>query len=308
MKRLIVRMVLGILAVAFFAVCVIARLSPHLLAGVQFVPRWVWCALAGITTAVFVATWVPFKRIGARLFLKMLLRLQCMVQTPAFQKRVLPAVLRPILYPLVRAALLWFLWMVFTNPDKLRFPNPQANETFAQINTMLDQLKVSFEQRSSGPPANESERDRGIALSRAMTWGMAGVAIILLTTVVLGTHPTTDLAALVAAACFAYAIPTLIACGFIQVSHTDASILPPTVREALSVTFKMHLAQFFVCVGVAAMLWSYDPIVSGVFMLAVYWAYRQINKAMQARVNKPKEGPAALSRPAQPQDKGLSSP
>ena len=100
---------------------------------------------------------------------------------------------------------------------------------------------------------------------------------------------------------------SIIACGFIQVSHTDTSILPPTVREALSVTFKMHLAQFLVCAGLAAMLWSYDPIVSGIFVVAVYWAYRLINKAMLARVNKPKEEPAAVSQPAQPQDEGLPS-
>lgn len=307
MKSLIVRIVLGILAAAFFAVCVIAEVRPYLLVDVRSVPMWSWYTLAGTATAVFVATWIPFKRIGAKLVLKILLHLQRTIQTTTFQKRVLPAVLRPILYPIIRVALIWFLWTAFTNPDKLKFPNPESNETFSQINTMLDQIKASFEQRVSGPPANENERDRGIAVSRAMTWGMAGVAIILLTTVILGTHPTTDRAALVAAACFAYAIPTLIACGFIQVSHTDTSILPPTVREAVNVTFKMHLAQFFVCIGVVAMLWSYDPIVSGIFMVAVYWAYRQINRAMLARVAKPKEGPATLSQPTQTQDKELPS-
>ena len=56
-----------------------------------------------------------------------------------------------------------------------------------------------------------------------------------------------------------------------------------------------------------AMLWSYDPIVSGIFMVGVYWAYRQINKAMLARVAKPKEGPATLSQPTQTQDKELPS-
>lgn len=308
MKRLIARIVLGILTVAFVAVCVIAEVRPYLLADTRLVPMWIWYALAGTTPAVLVATWIPFKRIGAKLLLKVLVCLQRAVQTPTFQKRMLPAVLRPILHPIVRVALVWFVWRVFTNPEKLRWSNPEGNEKLLQINSLLDQLKASFEQRVSGQPVNESERDRNIAVSRAMTWGMAGVAIVLLTTVVLGTHPTTDKAALVAAACFAYAIPTLIACGFIQVSHADTSILPPTVREALNVTFKMHLAQFFVCVGVAAMLWSYYPIVSGIFIVAVYWAYQQINKVMLARVNKPKEGPVTLSPPAQPQDKGLLSP
>jgi hypothetical protein len=305
MRRLIVRIVLAVLAAAFVAVCVIAKVRPHLLVDVRSVPMWVWRALAGTTCVVFVATWIPFKRIGYKLLLKALLRLQRIVQTPTFQKRVLPAVLRPVLYPLVHAGLVWVVWRLFTNPDKLRFANPEANEKFAQVNELLDKVKAAFEKRLTGTAPNENEKDRTIAVNRAMTWGVAGVAIVLLTTVIVATHPTTDRAALVSAACLAYAIPTLIACGFIQVSYPDTSIERPTVREVLRVTHRIYLALFFVFVGLAAMLWSYDPIVSGVFIIAVYWAYQLINRAFKARVAKPKEKPAP---PQLSQNEGTATP
>lgn len=307
MKRLIARVALGILAATFVAVSVIAKVRPRLLMDVRSVPMWVWYALAAATSAIFVATWLPFKRIGLKLLLKVLLGVQRIVQTSTFQKRVLPAVLLPVLRPLIRAALAWFVWKLFTDPDRLRFPNPEAHEKFSEINTMLDQVKASFDRKLTGTAPNEYEKDRTIAVNRAMTWGVAGVAIVLLTTVIVATHPPTDKAALVAAACFAYAIPTLIACGFIQVSYSDTSIERPTVREVLSVTHRIYLALFFVFVGLAAMLWSYDPIVSVVFVFAVYWAYQLISRALKVRVAKPTEG-SAKPPPQFSQDENAGPP
>lgn len=150
---------------------------------------------------------------------------------------------------------------------------------------MVVQIKAILE-KTAEYPADDVERERGIALNSSMTWGVAGAALILLTTVIASDHPS-DKSALIAAACFAFAIPTLVVSGFIQLSYahskpSDHGIQPPTMRHVLRILIRTYIAYFLVTVGTAAMLWSYDWKVSVVFIVSLYLALRLYRRTVKA--------------------------
>lgn len=100
------------------------------------------------------------------------------------------------------------------------------------------------------------ERDR--ALGQTMTWGTAGVGVVILTTVVAAR--TFNPATLVATAAFALAIPFLVVLGLayaIQNDHKAAR--PPTTRDSILLINLIYAAQFVFYFGLAALLWGYDP-------------------------------------------------
>lgn len=184
----------------------------------------------------------------------------------------------------------WVIWKMFKAPEQIQVPDPKVMEMLAQIKAMLE--------RRTAYPTDEAARERGAALNQTMTWGVAGAALVLLTTIIVATHPLTDKAALIPAACFAYAIPTLVMCGFIQLSYasakpSDQGIQPPTLRQVMKVMGRTHTAYFLVCVGMAAMLWSYDWKISIVFVVSLYWAYRLYRRTVT--VGTPKQRLTAVS-------------
>lgn len=264
MWRIVVRVAFAILAAGSLTLAVLTALYQ------QRWPAWAWCALAGIACIGLLLTCVRLKPsrwpsfVSLKLKIWSLQTLKWLINKRAFQY----IVFRPFAF----GVLVWIVWRLFTDPDKLNASgNPQVAAMVAQIKAMMD--------KRTEYPKNGPERDRGIALNQSMTWGVAGAAIILLTTEIVATHPAADKAALIAAACFAFAIPTLVISGFIQLTHasaapSDQGIQSPTLRQAMKVIGRTHMAYFFVCVGVAAMLWSYDWKVSVVFMMALYWALR----------------------------------
>lgn len=279
MRRIILRTVLAVLVAGLFASAVITELYPSALMGW---PVWVWYSATGVACVALSLTWIrspPSKwpyLIKLRLQIWGLQLLKRFIQTRLFKYLVLR--------PFVLGFICWFVWKVFKAPEQIRVSDPKAREMLAQIGAQLE--------AKSPWPTDNAAREQGIALNRTMTWGVAGAALVLLTTVVVATHPSTDRAALIAAACFAFAIPTLIGCGFIQMSHASATpseqgIQPPTLRQALKVLGRAHTAYFFVCVGMAAMLWSYSWIASVVFVLALYRAFRLYRRTVTIGTAKP---------------------
>ena len=250
--------------------------------------------LAGVTCVALPLTWIrsrPFKWpliIGIKLTVWGLRLLKWLIKKRTIQYLVF----RPFAF----GTLAWIIWKVITDPDRLNASgNPQVAE-------LLVQIKATINKRAEYP-TNDVERDRGIAFSQSMTWGVAGAALILLTTILVATHPT-DKAALIATACFAFAIPTLVMCGFIQLSHahsnpSDTGIQPPTLREALKVISRTHIAYFFVCIGVAAMLWSYDWNVSIAFIVSLYLPLRLYRRTV--KVGTAKQPPATETVALPPQ-------
>ena len=281
MGRIILSTALAILSAGLITLAVIAELYPSAL---MAWPVWVWYALAGVTCVALSLTWIPVKPsqwpriIGIKLknlVLKLtiwgLQRLMLAMRSRIFRYLVFR--------PFSLGVLAWILWKLFTDPDRLNASgDPRVAELVVQIKAMLD--------KTAEYPTNDAERERGIALNRSMTWGVAGAALVLLTTDIVATHPS-DKAALIAAACFAIAIPTLVVCGFIHLSHahstpSDRGIQPPTMRHMLKVLNRTYTAYFLVSVGMAAMLWSYDWTVSVVFIISLYLALRLYRRTVTA--------------------------
>ena len=272
---LILRVVLALVAAVSFSLTVITELCP--LAALQPVPVWSWYVLTACACVAFAGTWIRSRPSAWPQIIKLRLKVAGLKLLIWVMKR--PTFQYLVVRPVALGALTWVIWKIFAEPDKLHGLDPR-------VAPMVVQLKASLERRTKHS-LNETDRDRSINLNRAMTWGVAGVAIVLLTTVIVATHPSTDKAALFAGACFAFAIPILIACGFVQMSHADTTIEPPTVREVWKVTNRIYLAYVIVCFGMAAMLWSYDWIVSVIFVVSLYLAFRLIRRALKGRTAKP---------------------
>jgi hypothetical protein len=277
MGRIILGSALAVLLVGFSTLAIITELSPSALMGW---PVWVWYTLAGATCVALSLTRIramPSKWpeiIGLKLKIWGLQLSMWVIKKRTFQYL--------IFRPFALGIMAWIMWKVFTDPDRLASSNPQVAEMIARIKTMLDKVAEY--------PTDDAERERGIALNRSMTWGVAGAAVVLLTTVIVATHPS-DKAALIAAACFAYAIPALIVCGFIQLSHAHSTpnnqgIQPPTMRQSLKILNRTYVAYFLVCVGAAAMLWSYDWKVSIVFIVSLYLALRLYRETVKVGTTK----------------------
>ncbi|HZT04523.1 MAG TPA: hypothetical protein VFA39_19905 [Steroidobacteraceae bacterium] len=277
MWRIFLRIVLAVAAAGLLALSIILDLYP--LPVLSRLPVWAWYALAGAACIALSLTWVRLKPsrwpryLGSKLAIAILRGLKWL--TP----RVIQS--RTFHYLVSRPFIIGFAFRFFrkiwTTSEHIELPDPQAMETITQIRTMLETRR---EWPTDGPA-----RELGLALNRTMTWGVAGAALVLLTTVLLEGHPLTDKATLIAAACFAYAIPTLVMCGFILMSHagaksSDQGIQPPTLRQGLKVLGRTHTAYMVVCIGMAAMLWSLDWKVSLVFVLSIYWAYRLYKKTI----------------------------
>lgn len=297
MRRITLRIVLGILAAWLIALAVTTRLQPRLLTGWPSIPVWAWSTLAAITCGIFSATWWwPrftnwIRALASKLIICVLKLLQkislWIIQTRAFKHLVLGS--------RARGFLTWFVWKALTHPETLNIPDTQAT-------LLLSQLEESLDKRKWGQSVNENERDRAIAFNQAQTWGVAGAATLLLTTVILGEHPT-DGAAVFAGACFAAAIPILIACGLIQKSYSDSdnpTLQPPSLREGLAVIAKMQFAQLLVCIGLIALLWNYNWIVSVVFIIACMMAWRLFRRSVMERAKTPEAtgGPVMPPPPA----------
>jgi hypothetical protein len=167
-------------------------------------------------------------------------------------------VLRPVVLPLRYLGLLLIAREAYKT-GTIESTDPKAAE-------MLAGIKAGWNARiSSGEHANTYG-----AMGQAMTWGLAGVAVVLLTTIV--AYRLSGPAIYVAAGCFALATPILLVFGLLS------ALRPPTVKATVLVHVPVTLAQEIVGVGFAAFLWSYQPWISALFMMSCGVAWRLFQK------------------------------
>lgn len=219
------------------------------------------------------------RQLSIRLRISCLQLLARILKTSWFQWWLRRAVVRPLVFALGA----WFFWKLFRDPQSLaENAGPQVAQLVATVQAQLDQKVQRYGQ------------DRTLAIDQTMTWGAAGAAVLLLTTMV-ATH-TADVSGEIAAACFALAIPLLTVCGMVLSIQTDPKSEPPTVREVLRAAATLHTAHFILCLGITAMLWSYDPKASCVFVLGCYLAlryFRHVGTRMSRAKSSGSGGPPA---------------
>jgi hypothetical protein len=135
----------------------------------------------------------------------------------------------------------------------------------------ISELKVHFNVRLDG--GGHADRNHGV--TQPMTWGLAGVAVVLLLTIVAYHLPGPAIQT--AAYCFSVAVPILVLFGILTALQTDPQ-RPPTLKAVILVNFPIQLAQVLFAVGFAAFLWSYDPRVATVFAMSCGLALRVFQK------------------------------
>jgi hypothetical protein len=133
---------------------------------------------------------------------------------------------------------------------------------------LVNQLEAARNARMKTDLLTDTDR----TLLRALTWGVAGIAVIILTTVI--TAQKSSPALWLACACFALATPILVVLGFAASYHADPKKTPPTVQEGVNLHGSIYAADLVFCLGFAALLWSYDPRISGLFVIGCWLAWR----------------------------------
>jgi hypothetical protein len=162
-----------------------------------------------------------------------------------------------------RLALYGFAFMVvFGYKPKIK-PEPAS-----QLALEWDQI-----QKLRDAPV-DAVTDRYRDTMRAMTWGTAVTAVLILTAIATNSKPSPSTALQVAAALFALATPFLIMLGVVFNSHADAKEPRPTWQQTFNITAAIYGTQFVFGLGIVALLWSFDWRVAVAFLIAVYFAWR----------------------------------
>jgi hypothetical protein len=169
-----------------------------------------------------------------------------------------------VLHPAVRLRLLWFVWAIFF--DRL----PETSNP--QVATLQGELKA----RLDAPLAASEATERGRAVNQAMTWGTAGVGVVILIAII--TAHALNPALETATAAFAVSVPFLVVLGFLYALQSDPKATPPTVRAALFQVTLLYAAHLLFYFGLAALLWSYDPRIAALFVVACYLALRYFRR------------------------------
>lgn len=204
------------------------------------------------TTAA--ASWITRSR--NRLLVWGLQRVQRLLQAAWFGRWA-----RFMLGPIVRLGLLWFVRAALA--DKL----PESNPQIAQLSK---QLREQFNSRL--PHSEGKERD--LVVIRTMTWGTAGIGVLILTAIITS-HALTP-ALEVATTLFALSLPFLVVLGLLYALQSDPKTTPPTARAALFQVTLLYAAHLLFYLGLGAMIWSYDPRIAALFVIACYCAWQYV--------------------------------
>jgi hypothetical protein len=186
-------------------------------------------------------------------FLQLLLRV---VQTPWFRG----AAIRPVAYILVRIAIYRFLWAFFFNHLPKVEPNSKAAQLIADIETRMN----------APVDVGASEKDR--AVNQSLTWGLAGVGVVILIAIV--TTQKFSPANWVAVTCLALAVPLLVMLGFVDAVLADPKRTPSIMRDRLILVISLYGVHLIFYIGFTAFLWSYDARVSLAFLIGCLLAWR----------------------------------
>jgi hypothetical protein len=208
--------------------------------------------------------WV--KRLLARLAIWTLGLLQRLVKTRGFQL----VVILPIAWTRVLYRLTWLTFTVLFGriPNELRAIDPEIAESLNQI-----------ERARQAPITGSIARYRTV--TQSITWGLAGVGVVILTTIVTG-HMAIAPAILVATACFSLSVPFLVIFGVASAFQAEGT--RPTVHQTLVLQSLIFVAHLIFYVGFAAFLWSFDARISVVFIISCYLAWRFFRRFVSAQI------------------------
>ena len=73
-------------------------------------------------------------------------------------------------------------------------------------------------------------------------------------------------------------VPFLVALGFLYATQSDPKATPPTVRAALAQALLLYAAHLLFYFALAALLWSYAPLIAAVFIIACYLAWQYLRR------------------------------
>jgi hypothetical protein len=203
-----------------------------------------------------------FARSGIRLRIWHLQLWLRVVQTTWFKT----IVIRPVVY-----VGLWWIVAAVLSAVFLGRRLPEEWSSNPQIAHKLTELRQKLDSRAS---RRLTERER--AIGQTITWGMAGVGVIILTTIV--TARVFNPAIWVATAAFAVAVPFLVVLGAAGAIQNDPKSAPPTLRATLFLQASIFLAHLVFCSGLAALLWSYDARIAVIFVGACCMAWRYVQR------------------------------
>jgi hypothetical protein len=131
-------------------------------------------------------------------------------------------------------------------------------------------------------------------LMQALTWGIAGFAMIILTQVVTSQSPHTP-ARWVACGCFALIIPWLGTLGWRVSSQLDPKT-PPTVQQTINTHASIYAGIVVFCIGFASLLWSYSTSIACLFILGCVVAVRRVVSYSKKLVATAPPPPSAIIR------------
>ena len=153
----------------------------------------------------------------------------------------------------------------------LVFATPKS---WATASPEVAQLVDEIEALRSKPVQMDGATDKEPKLSQAMTWGVAGFALLALIQIVTAQSPQISAARWVACGCFALVVPWLAVLGFVVHDHMDPK-RPPTIQQTINMHAAMYAGNFIFCLGLASLLWSYNPSIAVMFVLSCYVAVRR---------------------------------
>jgi hypothetical protein len=194
-----------------------------------------------------------------RLLLSFLTLLQRFVQIRAFR-----SLLRVPLWVYVHV---WWRYrmysLAFGASPKAWTANPQTAELMRQLEALRNK-----------PMRIDGATDREPKLSQAMTWGVAGFALIALIQILTQQQAHTSAARWVACGCFALVIPWLAVLGLVAHDHMDPR-RPPTIQQCLNMHAAMYAGNLIFCLGFTSLLWSFNRSIACIFVLSCYVAMRR---------------------------------
>jgi hypothetical protein len=195
------------------------------------------------------------------------------------QRIVLSRFFRIVLVPvLIVFRLVWAVRIVFGHSPVIDVPGNSA--ITAELATMIAKLEESRRTRVIGEMT-----DRGRDLVQTMTWGTAGVAVLILVAIATSSKTFTGPSMTIAAGCFAVSVPLFISFGFAFAHQWDPGRDPPTTQEVLNLNALIYGGQFLFALGLASLLWSFDYRVSLAFLVACCLASRVFKNLVVNRIS-----------------------
>jgi hypothetical protein len=208
-------------------------------------------------------TFPPKLALRTRLQIARLQLLLAIVKSRAFA-RVIKWTVRPI-------ALGWLVLLVIRlafgyTPTRLAAIHPDVAHALADLDAARNK------------PIRTEITDRQYASLQAMTWGTSGAALVLEAAIATSSKPLGP-GMSVAAGCFAVVIPVLVACGFVQSGHYHPDKdHATTVQQSLNLSALIYGTQLAFCIGLASMLYDFNPVVAIAFLVGCILALRIIRR------------------------------